>query len=175
MATSKRCVTLLGDITSLSVDAIVNAANQTLRGGGGVDGAIHAAAGPQLVEASSQLAPCPAGEARLTPAFNLDAKYVIHAVGPIFQGGDSGELETLKQVYGSILQIASEQKFESIAIPCISTGAYGFPRRLACDTAIQKVSAWLSVHDFPQKVVFCCFNQSDFDLYETKLVQFGMG
>ena len=118
-----------GDITRLGVDAIVNAANESLLCGGGVDGAIHLAAGRELVVASSQLAPCPAGNARITPGFDLPAKFVIHAVGPIFYDDEKNAPKLLKETYLAALRIAADNKLDAIAIPCISTGAYGFPKR----------------------------------------------
>ena len=159
----------VGDITQLAVDAIVNAANESLMGGGGVDGAIHAAAGPELVVASRKLAPCPAGEARLTPGFQLSAKFVIHAVGPIYRDGLSREAEMLASTYRSALAIASHEQFASIAFPCISTGAYRFPQIQACEIATQTVAAWLSDNAWPRSVWFCCFERSDFELYSHRL------
>jgi len=146
-----------GDITQLSVDAIVNAANELLIGGGGVDGAIHDAAGSELVNASRQLAPCPAGNARITPGFNLNADFVIHAVGPVFRDGTRGEFDTLANTYRAALQIADENSFKSIAFPCISTGAYCFPQGRACEIAIQTCTDWLNNRDHPKTIVFCCF------------------
>ncbi len=116
-----------GNITTLPVDAIVNAANSSLAGGGGVDGAIHAAAGPELKRASVQLAPCPPGQARITPGFNLPAKYVIHTVGPIWRGGDQGEPELLASAYRSSFELALEHDCTTIALPAVSCGAYGYP------------------------------------------------
>ena len=163
-----------GDITKLNVDAIVNAANESLLGGGGVDGAIHAAAGPDLVSTSSKLAPCPPGNARITPGFNLPAKFVIHAVGPVFRGGYDGETETLKQTYVAALQIAASEQLEIIAFPCISTGAYNFPQPEACQIAIDTVVQWQSRNAHPNTVVFCCFESTDLKLYTDRLNEFGL-
>lgn len=163
-----------GDITQLFVDAIVNAANEQLIGGGGVDGAIHAAAGPELVNASRKLAPCPAGHARLTPGFNLQAKFVIHAVGPIFKDGTRGESKALSDTYRSALEIADHLKFTSVAFPCISTGAFSFPQDGACEIAIQTCVDWLKQHQHPKTIVFCCFEPSDLLLYTKRLNELGI-
>ena len=163
-----------GDITQLSVDAVVNAANELLIGGGGVDGAIHAAAGPELVETSKQLAPCPAGNARLTPGFKLNANFVIHAVGPVFHDGTHGEFGTLADTYRAALQIADMREFDSVAFPCISTGAYSFPQDRACEIAIQTCVDWLNDHDGPKTIVFCCFEPSDTMLYTERLNELGI-
>lgn len=163
-----------GDITTLKVDAIVNAANSSLLGGGGVDGAIHAAAGPELVVASRPLAPCPAGEARITSGFRLPAKYVIHAVGPIYRDGKSGEAETLRQTYASVLSIASKSQLQSIAFPCISTGAFMFPPQRACEIAVDVVAKWQSKNEYPSMVIFCCFNDSDTSIYADRLNDLGL-
>ena len=162
-----------GDITQLFVDAIVNAANELLIGGG-VDGAIHAAAGPELVDASQKLAPCPAGNARLTPGFNLNANFVIHAVGPIFRNGSHGESEVLTDTYRSALEIADQHNFTSVAFPCISTGAYSFPQDDACEIAIQTCAEWLKQHEHPKTIVFCCFEPSDLLLYTKRLTELGI-
>jgi len=164
----------VGDITKLRVDAIVNAANESLLGGGGVDGAIHQAAGPKLLEASRQLAPCPAGEARITDGYRLPAKYVIHTVGPIFQGGDAGESETLANAYRASLQIACERELKAVAFPCISTGVYGFPSAPACEIAIATVRQWLKHQPYPREVTFCCFNEQDAALYRDRLRRVGL-
>jgi O-acetyl-ADP-ribose deacetylase (regulator of RNase III) len=163
-----------GDITQLDVDAIVTAANESLLGGAGVDGAVHDAAGPELVANSRQLAPCPAGEARITPGFRLASSYVIHAVGPIYVDGESGETETLAATYRSALAIAAENGVRTIAFPCISTGAYAFPNRLACRTAIDTVIAWLRENELPEIVTFCCFETVDENLYTERLEEVGI-
>jgi len=162
-----------GDITSLQLDAIVTAANESLCGGGGVDGAVHNAAGPELLHASMALAPCPAGCTRITGAFNLNAKFVIHAVGPIFRDLET-DRETLWQTYNSSLSIAAENGVGSIAFPCISTGAFGFPAKDACEVAIQSVLKWFRGNDNPEHVTFCCFEQEDHTLYEQRLGELGL-
>lgn len=164
----------LGDITQLQVDAIVNAANESLLGGGGVDGAIHAAAGAELVVASKKLAPCPAGQARLTPAFNLPADHVIHAVGPIYRDGTRGERDVLRNTYLACLEIAHEAKCTSLAFPCISTGAYRFPKAEACEIAIETVSQWLGNQSVPLTIIFCCFERHDYELYAKRLEELGL-
>ncbi len=158
-----------GDITGLDVDAIVNAANSSLRGGGGVDGAIHRAAGPLLVRESASLAPCPAGEARITKGYDLPARHVIHTVGPVWHGGESGEAGLLRSCYTGSLRLAEETGLQSIAFPGISTGVYGYPADQACEVAVSAVTDWLTAHDLPQRVVFCCFGASAAALYRRRL------
>jgi len=143
-----------GDISEQRVDAIVNAANSTLLGGGGGDGAIHFAAGPQLVEACRPLAPCPAGEARITPGFDLPATWVIHTVGPIWRGGLQGEPALLASCYRSSLDLAAAQGVQTIAFPSISTGAYGYPLEPAARVAIGTVAQWLADHPVIAQVTF---------------------
>ena len=164
----------VGDITQLDVDAIVTAANESLLGGGGVDGAVHDAAGPELVAASRELAPCLAGEARLTPGFRLLSPYVIHAVGPVYSDGESGEPESLAAAYRSSLAIAVDKQIRTIAFPCISTGAYGFPNAPACHVAIDTTIAWLRHNTFPKIVTFCCFESADESLYTERLEELGV-
>ncbi len=146
-----------GDITRLDVDAIVNAANRTLLGGGGVDGAIHRAAGPELREACAKLGGCDTGEAKLTPGYRLPARYVIHTVGPVWGGGERGEARLLAACYRNGLALAAQHNLRSIAYPAISTGAYGFPPERAALIAIRTVQA--AVLEFPaiERVLFCCF------------------
>ncbi len=158
-------IVVQGDITAVDVDAVVNAANKGLGGGGGVDGAIHKAAGPELVDACRSVGPCPVGEARITPGFRL-AQHVIHAVGPVWQGGQHGEDELLEAAYRAALELAHTHGVSSIAFPCISTGAYRFPHRRAAEIALATVAEFLDQHDTIERLVFCCFAPKDRMLYE---------
>ncbi len=167
----KRINVVRGDITRLAVQAIVNAANTTLRGGGGVDGAIHRAAGPQLLEACLEIGGCPTGEARLTRGYHLPAEYVIHTVGPVYSGGRRREAELLRSCYHESLKLAAQNAIASIAFPCISTGAYGYPKEEACEIAISEVIAWLTAHHSPRTVTFCCFAEEDAELYRRRLAE----
>lgn len=151
-----------GDITTLEVDAIVNAANPSLMGGGGVDHAIHRAAGPELKEACRPLRGCHTGFAKLTDGFNLKAKYVIHAVGPVWNNGTNAEEVLLASAYRSCLEIAKEKQLNSIAFPSISTGAYRFPFELATKIAKETISNFLDKNDFPKKVILVAFDDKDF-------------
>ena len=159
----------LGDITRLSVDAIVNAANSSLLGGGGVDGAIHRAAGPELLAECRALGGCPPGEARLTRGYKLAAGHVIHTVGPIWRGGTAGEAEILANCYRSCLAIARDQGFRAIAFPAIATGVYGFPRDAAARIASVEVSAHLAAHARPETVIFVCFDEPTREAYRVAL------
>ena len=156
------------DITELPVDAIVNAANETLLGGGGVDGAIHRAAGPELLRHCMTLGGCPTGEARLTPGFRLPARHVIHTVGPIYHGRP-GEPDLLRRCYANSLRLAEEHQLGVIAFPCISTGIFGYPLRDACDIAVATVIEWLATHAWPETVIFCCFSAQDAAFYRERL------
>jgi O-acetyl-ADP-ribose deacetylase (regulator of RNase III) len=155
-----------GDITRLDVEAIVNAANPSLLGGGGVDGAIHLAAGPQLREFNSGLGGCPTGEARISPGFRLRAQYVISTVGPVWHGGDQGEPELLKNAYRHSLELALDNSVRSIAFPAISTGVYGYPLIPATEIAISVMRCFESRFDL---ILACCFSQSVADVYEDAL------
>ena len=159
-----------GDITELDVDAIVNAANQVMLGGGGVDGAIHRAAGKELFNACLKVPEvrpgvrCPTGEARITPGFKLPAKFVIHTVGPVYRDGRHGEAEKLGNCYRNSLALAIENGCKSIAFPCISTGVYGYPIEDAAAIAVRETEAFLATHNI--EVVFCCFLEYDAKTYE---------
>jgi O-acetyl-ADP-ribose deacetylase (regulator of RNase III) len=158
---------LQGDITELDVDVIVNAANRSLRGGGGVDGAIHRKAGAELLEECIVLGGCETGDAKVTKGYNLKAKHIIHTVGPVFFNGNDGEDELLTSCYMKSLQLAEDLGYQSIAFPCISTGVYDFPSDRAAKIAVETVRAFKSNNI--EKVIFCCFLNKDFDIY-TKLL-----
>ena len=158
-----------GDITQLNVDVIVNAANESLLGGGGVDGAIHGAAGPGLMEECRKLGGCPTGEARMTLGYRLAARHIIHTVGPVYDGGGYGEAELLASCYRESLRLASEAGLDSLAFPCISTGVFGYPKGEACDIAVSTVAEWLATHAAPKLVTFCCFSSEDAELYRARL------
>ena len=147
----------IADITTLAVDAIVNAANEELAPGGGVCGAIHRAAGPELAAACARLGRCPVGEARMTPGFRLPARFVIHAVGPIWQGGGANEAGKLASAYRAVLRLAAEQGLRSVAFPAISTGIYGYPLQSATEIAVQTVREVLATGSSVERVIFACF------------------
>jgi O-acetyl-ADP-ribose deacetylase (regulator of RNase III) len=153
-----------GDITRLPVEVIVNAANPELEPGGGVCGAIHAAAGPGLADFCRSVGGCPPGEARLTPGFALPAAHVIHAVGPVWRGGEDGEPDLLAACYRAALDLARDHRVGSMAFPCISTGVYGYPPAKAAQVAVAAVVAFLEAHDLPQRVVFCTFSNDDTEI-----------
>ena len=159
-----------GDITRLAVDAIVNAANTTLLGGGGVDGAIHRAAGPGLLDECRTLGGCPTGNARITSAYNLPSKFIIHAVGPVWRGGRYYEEKLLADAYRNALWIADNIKVKSIAFPNISTGIYGFPKELAASIAISTASACLRKTRHIERVIFCIFDTENGQIYRQLLV-----
>ncbi|HSJ97219.1 MAG TPA: O-acetyl-ADP-ribose deacetylase [Myxococcota bacterium] len=165
----ERIELVTADITSLAVDAIVNAANASLAGGGGVDGAIHRAAGPKLLEECLTLGGCPPGEARMTGGYELPARWVIHAVGPIWRGGGEGEATLLASAYTESLRLALRSELGSIAFPALSTGAYGFPLEPATRIAVRAVGTWLVQHEWPRRVTFCCFRDADAAVYRAAL------
>ncbi|MBZ9990286.1 O-acetyl-ADP-ribose deacetylase [Mesorhizobium sp. BH1-1-5] len=162
-----------GDITRLSVDAIVNAANSSLLGGGGVDGAIHRAAGPELVAECRMLNGCKTGDAKLTKGYRLPARYIIHTVGPVWQGGGQGEAEMLASCYRRSLEIARDHDCHTIAFPAISTGIYRFPKEEATGIAVGTVSDFLRRSTAPDVVTFCCFDEHTAELYRRTIAALG--
>jgi O-acetyl-ADP-ribose deacetylase (regulator of RNase III) len=168
-AVSERMKLVVGDITKLTVDVVVTAANEAMCGGGGVDGAIHRAAGPALLDECLQIGHCPQGESRITKAYLLPAKFIIHSVGPVWEGGQFGERDVLAACYRTALALASDRAAQSIAFPCIATGTYGYPKAEACDVAVSAVSEWVRSHELPQEIIFCCFDDDDATFYRARL------
>ena len=160
---------VVGDITTLKVDAIVNAANVSLLGGGGVDGAIHRAAGPELLAECRTLGGCATGDAKITRGYRVPAKWVIHTPGPVWRGGQHGEPELLASCYRRALELAAEKGAKSIAFPCISAGIYGYPAEKASKIAISSVQKALAGLSGPPEVVFCCFSEKNAEIYEKML------
>jgi len=158
------------DITTLAVDAIVNAANTSLLGGGGVDGAIHRAAGPALLEECRLLAGCKTGEAKITQGYRLPARFVIHTAGPVWSGGNSGESQLLASCYSNSLALAEKNGVTSIAFPSISTGIYGYPIERAATIAVNTVNAYLKQGSLLKEIIFCCFSEEDCHVYKKALV-----
>ena len=171
MNTQEKLKLLLGDITQQRVDAIVNAANTSLLGGGGVDGAIHRAAGPGLLEECRTLGGCPTGEARITQGYNLPALLVIHTPGPIWGGGNQDEDRLLANSYRNSLNLAIENNAKTIAFPSISTGIYGFPIHRACRIALREIQSVLNSNAPIDRVLIVCFSQSDLDVYTEALAE----
>jgi O-acetyl-ADP-ribose deacetylase (regulator of RNase III) len=164
MTTSIRAINV--DITTLAVDAIVNAANSSLLGGGGVDGAIHRAAGPELLHECRSLGGCKTGDAKLTRGYRLPCQYVIHTVGPVWHGGESGEPELLASCYRRALHLAAEKGIATIAFPSISTGIYGYPIRQAAQVAVSTVKTVVVDYQGIKEIIFCCFSRGDLAVYE---------
>jgi len=154
-----------GDLTKLQVDAIVNAANKTLLGGAGLDAAVHRAAGPELLEACRKLGGAAPGDAKITPGFHLPARWVIHAVGPVWSGGKQGEPELLASCYRRSLELARDHEARTLGFPSISTGAYRYPIEDACRIAIRETTAFLGREALPERLTFCCFSRYDLDIY----------
>lgn len=168
---SRRITALIADITVLDVDAIVNAANEGLRAGGGVCGAIFRAAGPGLADACRKRAPCPTGQARITSGFALPAKFIIHAVGPIWSGGNQGEPELLAAAYRSALELADQNDCQSIAFPAISTGIFGYPLQAATEIAVRTVREHLVGGTWLERVIFACFSNEVLGAFRAAQVQ----
>ena len=169
MMQAERTDIIRGDITILAVDAIVNAANTSLLGGGGVDGAIHRAAGPELLEECRKLKGCPTGEARITKGYKLPAEWVVHTVGPVWRGGREDEPELLARCYRNSLDLARRHRVKTIAFPSISTGVYGFPIEKASRIAVKESLRFLETDDLLQKVIFVCFSKADYECYRKVL------
>jgi O-acetyl-ADP-ribose deacetylase (regulator of RNase III) len=166
---TQRVAVVQGDITRLDVDAIVNAANTSLLGGGGVDGAIHRAAGPGLLAECRRIGGCPTGQARMTAGYRLPARHVIHTGGPVYRSGSNHEAAALRSCYRESLRLAEAAGLASLAFPCISTGVYGYPKAEACEIAVEEVAAWVAAHALPARVIFCCFDAEDAALYTRRL------
>jgi O-acetyl-ADP-ribose deacetylase len=165
----KQIEAIKANITTLDVDVIVNAANSSLLGGGGVDGAIHRAAGPELVHECRLLGGCKTGDAKITKGFQLTARHIIHTVGPRWRGGIWGEAELLTSCYAKSLQLAGKLGLTSIAFPCIATGIYGYPPELAAAIAVETIRTFLQEESSIQRVTFCCFSEDDLKLYNSIL------
>lgn len=171
---SSKIILEQGDITKQTTEAIVNAANSSLRGGSGVDGAIHRAGGPKIMEECRKIGGCPAGEAVITTGGKLKTKYVIHTVGPIWKGGNAREEETLSRTYQNSLALASKKGIRSLSFPSISTGAYGYPLREASKVALNTIADYLKKHPEIEKVVVVLFSDRDFQVYQETLKEIGL-
>ena len=174
-ATAARMRVVEGDITRLEVDAIVNAANARLAGGGGVDGAIHRAAGPGLAAACREIGGCPTGEARITPGFRLPARFVLHAVGPVWQGGHAGEAALLAGCYQNALELAARHGLATVAFPAISTGIYGYPPEQAAPVAVRAAAEVLAREPGLREVTFCCFSPASAGLHRRAVEELAGG
>lgn len=169
--TEKRIDLIKGDITLVEADAIVNAANNSLAGGGGVDGAIHKAAGPGLLTECKALNGCKTGQAKITGGHNLKAKYIIHTVGPVWQGGHRDESLLLASCYQACLELTKKNKIRTVAFPGISTGVYGFPKELAAMIAVNETKRFLSKNTWPEKVIFVTYDDGNYEIYRKVLTQ----
>jgi O-acetyl-ADP-ribose deacetylase len=161
------------DITTLKIDAIVNAANSSLLGGGGVDGAIHRAAGPELLAECRTLRGCKTGDAKITRGYRLPARHVIHTVGPVWQGGKNNEPQLLASCYRRSLELAAANDCRTIAFPAISTGVYGYPKAKAAGIAVTTVAAYLATAELPESVIFCCFDEATAELHRNEIAALG--
>ena len=169
MAATDRMSARLGDITKLATDAIVNAANSSLLGGGGVDGAIHRAAGPELVMECRMLNGCKTGNAKITKGYKLPARFVVHTVGPVWNGGENGEPALLASCYRRSLEVAAEHEIASLAFPAISTGIYRYPPDAAAEIAVKTTAEFLSLETSLRDVIFCCFDRASFERHEAAI------
>ena len=169
MSAAERISVVTADITTLDVDAIVNAANTSLLGGGGVDGAIHRVAGQRLLGECRTLNGCATGDAKITKGYDLPARHVIHTVGPVWHGGSKGEAELLASCYRRSLELVRENRLKSIAFPAISTGVYGYPKEAAAKIAVSTVRKWLAENALPETAIFCCFDEATAALHRVTL------